>query len=78
MFKLVHLYGLNIHKLVTKVDTQSLYQILQQFHQQPKKFTQSWITFIFLKEGSSIMANSCYVLQSTNEDSKMLRMAQIN
>jgi hypothetical protein len=36
MFKLVHLYGSNKHKLVTKVDTQSLYQILQQFHQQPK------------------------------------------
>jgi hypothetical protein len=39
MFKLVHLYDLNIHKLVTKRDTQSLYQILQQFHQQQKKFT---------------------------------------
>jgi hypothetical protein len=38
MFKLVHFYGLNIHKLVTKVDAQSLYQILQQFHQQPKQF----------------------------------------
>jgi hypothetical protein len=32
MFKLVHLYGLNIHELVAKVDTQSLYQILQQVH----------------------------------------------
>jgi hypothetical protein len=36
MFKLVHLYGLNTHKLITKVDTQPLYQILQQFHQQQK------------------------------------------
>ncbi len=73
MFKVVHLYDLNIHKLVTKRDTQSLYQILQQFHQQQKKFTKSWITFIFLKEGSSIMANSCYVLSSRNERLKNVK-----
>ncbi len=37
MFKMVHLYDLNIYKLVTKRDTQFLYQILQQFHQQQQK-----------------------------------------
>jgi hypothetical protein len=57
--KLVHLYALNTHKLITKVDTQPLYQILQQFHQQHKFSDKFWITFIFLKEGSSIMASSC-------------------
>jgi len=62
MFKSMHLYGLNAHKLITKVDTQPLYQILQQFHQQQKNSHKFWITFIFLKEGSSIMANSCYVI----------------
>jgi hypothetical protein len=62
MFKLVHLYGLNIHKLITKVDTQPLYEILQQLHQQQKISHKFQTTFIFLKEGSSIMASSCYVI----------------
>ncbi len=62
MFKLMHLYGLNTHILITKVDTQPLYQILQQFHQQQKNSHKFWIIFIFLKEGSNIMANSCYVI----------------
>jgi len=34
--KLVHLHGLNTHKLIKKMDTQPSYQILQQFHQQQK------------------------------------------
>ncbi len=78
MFKMVHLYDLNIHKLVTKRDTQSLYQILQQFHQQQQKIHIILDNLHILKEGSSIMANSFMCSNLEMKDSKMLRMAQIN